>query len=59
LVRERYWSLAHPASAHWFAFVIVSHQLSLKEAPEAHFDAREQGWTKVVLKPRMAASLPD
>lgn len=32
---------------------IVSHQLPLTEAPEAyrHFDAREEGWTKVVLKP--------
>jgi glutathione-independent formaldehyde dehydrogenase len=34
--------------------LIVSHQLSLDEAPEAykHFDARENGWTKVVLRPR-------
>jgi glutathione-independent formaldehyde dehydrogenase len=33
--------------------LIVSHQLSLDEAPEAykHFDARENGWTKVVLRP--------
>ena len=32
---------------------IVSHKLPLKSAPEAyeHFDAREAGWTKVVLKP--------
>lgn len=32
---------------------IVSHQLPLEEAPEAyqHFDARERGWTKVLLKP--------
>lgn len=32
---------------------IVSHRLSLEEAPDAyqHFDAREQGWTKVVLRP--------
>ena len=32
---------------------IVSHELSLDEAPDAynHFDAREDGWTKVVLKP--------
>lgn len=32
---------------------IVSHQLHLHEAPDAyrHFDARENGWTKVVLKP--------
>jgi glutathione-independent formaldehyde dehydrogenase len=32
---------------------IVSHRLSLDEAPEAyrHFDARDDGWTKVVLRP--------
>ena len=32
---------------------LVSHQLSLDEAPEAyhHFDNRDSGWTKVVLKP--------
>jgi glutathione-independent formaldehyde dehydrogenase len=32
---------------------IVSHDLPLEQAPEAykHFDAREQGWTKVVLHP--------
>ena len=32
---------------------IVSHELPLAKAPEAyeHFDAREDGWTKVVLKP--------
>jgi len=32
---------------------IVSHELPLDEAPEAyrHFDARDDGWTKVVLKP--------
>lgn len=32
---------------------IVSHQLPLNSAPEAyqHFDARDNGWTKVVLKP--------
>jgi glutathione-independent formaldehyde dehydrogenase len=38
---------------------IVSHELSLDEAPEAyrHFDARDEGWTKVVLKPaEMTAS---
>jgi threonine dehydrogenase-like Zn-dependent dehydrogenase len=36
---------------------IVSHDLSLEEAPDAykHFDAREAGWTKVVLKPQLAA----
>lgn len=33
--------------------MIVSHELSLDDAPDAyaHFDARENGWTKVVLKP--------
>jgi threonine dehydrogenase-like Zn-dependent dehydrogenase len=32
---------------------IVSHELPLGEAPDAykHFDAREHGWTKVLLKP--------
>ena len=37
---------------------IVSHELSLEEAPEAytHFDAREDGWTKVVLKPSLATT---
>ncbi len=32
---------------------IISHRLKLDEAPAAykHFDARDQGWTKVVLKP--------
>lgn len=32
---------------------IVSHELPLDEAPDAyrHFDAREDGWTKVVLRP--------
>ena len=32
---------------------IVSHELPLAEAPTAyqHFDARDNGWTKVVLKP--------
>jgi len=32
---------------------IVSHELSLEEAPQAyeHFDARDDGWTKVVLHP--------
>jgi len=35
---------------------LVSHELSLDEAPEAysHFDNREEGWTKVVLKPGAA-----
>ncbi|WGK58756.1 hypothetical protein [Pantoea sp. SS70] len=37
---------AHPAS-------IISHRLSLAEGPEAyrHFDDRDAGWTKVILKP--------
>jgi threonine dehydrogenase-like Zn-dependent dehydrogenase len=32
---------------------IISHELPLDEAPEAykHFDARGNGWTKVILKP--------
>jgi glutathione-independent formaldehyde dehydrogenase len=32
---------------------IVSHELTLDQAPDAykHFDAREDGWTKIVLKP--------
>jgi glutathione-independent formaldehyde dehydrogenase len=32
---------------------IVSHELALAEAPEGyrHFDARDDGWTKVVLSP--------
>ena len=32
---------------------LVSHELGLAEAPDAyqHFDARESGWTKVVLHP--------
>lgn len=32
---------------------IVSHELSLDQAPDAykHFDAREDGWTKVILHP--------
>ena len=35
---------------------LVSHRLSLDEAPEAyqHFDSRDSGWTKVVLKPDAA-----
>jgi len=37
---------------------IVSHELSLEQAPDAyqHFDAREQGWTKVVLRPHATQS---
>jgi glutathione-independent formaldehyde dehydrogenase len=36
---------------------IVSHDLPLDQAPEAykHFDAREEGWTKVVLHPGMSS----
>jgi len=32
---------------------IVSHELPLDKAPDAyrHFDARDDGWTKVILKP--------
>ncbi len=32
---------------------IISHRLGLEQAPDAykHFDARDDGWTKVVLKP--------
>lgn len=35
---------------------VVSHQLRLDDAPDAyrHFDARDDGWTKVVLTPAMA-----
>ena len=34
---------------------IISHRLPLDEAPHAykHFDARESGWTKVLLRPAM------
>ena len=33
--------------------MIISHQLSLDEAPDAykHFNKRDKGWTKVILKP--------
>jgi glutathione-independent formaldehyde dehydrogenase len=36
---------------------IVSHHLGLDEAPNAyeHFDARDKGWTKVVLNPQKTA----
>lgn len=32
---------------------LVSHRLGLHEAPHAykHFDSRDNGWTKVILKP--------
>ena len=37
---------------------IISHELALDEAPDAYnsFDDREDGWTKVVLKPEKAAA---
>ena len=37
---------------------IVSHELSLDEAPKAyeHFDKRDDGWTKVVLHPTTAGA---
>lgn len=36
---------------------LISHELPLERAPEAyqHFDDRDKGWTKVVLKPAEAA----
>lgn len=36
--------------------LIVSHEIGLDEAPDAyaHFDARDDGWTKVVLHPQLA-----
>ena len=37
---------------------IVCHQLPLDQAPQAykHFDARDEGWTKVVLHPNGSRS---
>ena len=37
---------------------IVSHELSLDDAPDAykHFDKRDKGWTKIILKPEMKPS---
>jgi glutathione-independent formaldehyde dehydrogenase len=37
---------------------IISHELPLDSGPDAygHFDARDDGWTKVVLKPAAAAT---
>ena len=37
---------------------IISHEISLEEAPDAykHFDKRDNGWTKVILKPEMRSS---
>ena len=36
---------------------IISHEISLDEAPEAykHFDDRDKGWTKIILKPGKTA----
>lgn len=36
---------------------IVSHEISLEEAADAYrnFDARSEGWTKVVIKPGMSS----
>ena len=36
---------------------IISHDLPLEAAPDAygHFDKREDGYTKVILKPQMQA----
>ncbi len=41
------------ASGHAEPSFIVSHELPLAQAPEAyqHFDNRDDGWTKVILKP--------
>jgi threonine dehydrogenase-like Zn-dependent dehydrogenase len=40
--------------------LIISHELPLDEAPEAykHFDARDNGWTKVILHPNNALKSP-
>src|ERR1035437_8028919 len=40
--------------------LIISHELPLDEAPEAykHFDARDNGWTKVILHPNSALKSP-
>ena len=37
---------------------IVSHELSLEDGPDAykHFDKRDEGWTKIILKPEMKSS---
>jgi threonine dehydrogenase-like Zn-dependent dehydrogenase len=36
--------------------MIISHELPLDQAPEAyrHFDDRDEGWTKVILRPKAA-----
>jgi glutathione-independent formaldehyde dehydrogenase len=52
-------SLIHAGKAN--PSLIISHELPLDEAPKAYesFDQRENGWTKVVLKPAMKkASAP-
>lgn len=38
------------------SIIIISHQLPLDQAPDAykHFDNRDHGWTKVILKPNAA-----
>lgn len=40
---------------------IVSHEIGLDEAPEAYekFDCREEGWTKVILKPEAVSGKQD
>jgi len=42
---------AHPSK-------IISHEISLQDAPDAykHFNARDKGWTKIILKPAMSKS---
>jgi glutathione-independent formaldehyde dehydrogenase len=37
--------------------MIISHELPLEQAPDAykHFDDRDEGWTKVILRPKAAA----
>ena len=41
-----HWDRANPS-------IIISHELSLDQAPDAykHFDQRDDGWTKVILRP--------
>jgi glutathione-independent formaldehyde dehydrogenase len=48
--------LIHKERAH--PSFIVSHELPLEDAPDAyeHFDRRDAGWTKVVLKPQAAST---
>jgi glutathione-independent formaldehyde dehydrogenase len=51
-------SLIHAGKAN--PSLIISHELPLDEAPKAYesFDQRENGWTKVVLKPAMKKASP-